>query len=329
MLVGLPASGKSSYAKRLAEETGAKVFSSDELRETTGERDNAKVFSTLREGIRRELLEGNDCVLDATNVGRKKRTAFLNELRVEGVERTCVLFVVPVEECKRRNALRENRHGVTDEVIDRMFLGFEVPWFSDGFDRIEVIAYDGGYEPVPSEETLDAFKQDNRHHELTVGEHERLAAAYVEKRFVFTEWYPHVLEAARRHDDGKFYAKTFRSSRSEPTTEAHFYGHENASAYLFLLRAFCSGRYEREGEYPFTQWGRLFVALLVNLHMRPLNAWKLSRASRERDELRFGKETIECLEALNEADLFAHAQSDLSQVEPLVKMTRRVAGGTA
>ena len=36
------------------------------------------------------------------------------------------------------------------------------------------------------------------------------------------------------HDLGKVYCKTFTNAHGIPTDEAHFYGHENVSAYLFL-----------------------------------------------------------------------------------------------
>ena len=90
MVVGLPASGKSTYCKSISEKYNAKIFSSDELRvELFGSDDdkvntkenNQKVFDVLHKRIKESLKSGNDVIYDATNINSKRRTAFLNELK--------------------------------------------------------------------------------------------------------------------------------------------------------------------------------------------------------------------------------------------------------
>lgn len=304
MFVGLPASGKSTCAEELRRK-GMRIFSSDELREKTGERNNRKVFSELKTGVLAALRNGEDCVLDATNLNRKKRTAFLNDVRGTGAATKCVLFVVPPEVCKARNAERANRHGVTDEVIETMLRNFESPWYSDGFDEIEVRAFDGAFEPEFADEDADAFDQDNGHHALTLGEHERKAAEYAEKTLMLTENAPFVIAAARRHDEGKMLTRTYVDAKGNPSENAHYYGHEKVGSYLFLLRGFCGGRLD----VPLTEWGILYCAFLISMHMRP-SVWKTSKNAEERDRLRIGDEAYADLLALGEADAFAKHPSE-------------------
>lgn len=309
MEVGLPSSGKSRYAENMRQ-NGYTVFSSDEMREKDGIRDNDVIFRTLHAGIIGALKKGKSCILDATNLGRKKRFSLLEQAKRAGAATVCDLFVVPVPVLKERNRSRENTHGVTDEVIEQMLRRFECPWYSDGFDRIEVHAYDGGYTPEYTKEDLMSFVQDNPHHLLTVGEHEEEAYRYIRINHALTEHYPFLLEAARYHDDGKFFTKTFFNMKGERTETAHYYGHDNVGSYLFLLRAFCTDQYERPDEYPLTEWGKLYVATLIGMHMRPLVAWKNSEKARERDRKRIGEELYADILTLNEADLHAKGRVD-------------------
>ena len=71
-LVGLPGSGKSTYAGYLAK-SGYKVFSSDAFREATGITNSAVVFKNLCRSIKQAVRDGHDCVLDATNLVADKR----------------------------------------------------------------------------------------------------------------------------------------------------------------------------------------------------------------------------------------------------------------
>ena len=126
MLVGLPASGKSTYAEGLKEQ-GYSVHSSDAIREElTGDVNsqdkNTDVFSVLHKRIKSDLENGISCVYDATNISMKRRKAFLDELRKFECAKKCVLFAVPVEMCKDRNQNRERK--VPDETYDRMLKNF-------------------------------------------------------------------------------------------------------------------------------------------------------------------------------------------------------------
>jgi predicted kinase len=85
MLVGLPASGKSTYAEELANQYNANIHASDSIREElSGDINNQNindlVFKTLHSRVKEDLTNGKSCIYDATNINYKRRMAFLNEL---------------------------------------------------------------------------------------------------------------------------------------------------------------------------------------------------------------------------------------------------------
>lgn len=307
ILVGLPASGKSTYAK-IAEKEGYKVFSSDEYREKM-EKDtpNFVVFEKLLYDLRKSLKPDGKYILDALNLSRKRRKGIISDIKdyykrltAREVVVYCDLFVVPVEECIRRNNSRENKHGVDDAVILDKQSAFQCPWYSDGFDEIFVHPFKMD-KMTYNREAFDTFNQDNPHHSLSLGDHWKKAYKYIEQNYIFTENFPFLLEAIKYHDDGKFFTKKYTDSRGNSTDIAHYYRHENVGAYLFLQRAFCTTQFEQEDEYPLTEWGKLYVANLINWHMRPFEWVKYSNLL-EKDKMLLGNEMIRDLEAINLAD---------------------------
>lgn len=122
MLVGLPASGKSTYAEKLRKD-GYHIHSSDKIREeltspVNSQDKNVDVFQELHKRVKTDLRNGISCVYDATNMSMKRRKAFLDEIKNMIAKKTCLLFVVPLEVCKERNRNRERK--VPDEVFDKM-----------------------------------------------------------------------------------------------------------------------------------------------------------------------------------------------------------------
>ena len=142
-LVGLPGSGKSTYAGYLAK-SGYKVFSSDAFREATGITNSAVVFKNLCRSIKQAVRDGHDCVLDATNLVADKRIDMILKIEETGANITCDVFTTPADVCKERNRRRTNTHGVTDEVIDKMLSSYEPPKRCEGFSEIRVHGYDKG-----------------------------------------------------------------------------------------------------------------------------------------------------------------------------------------
>ncbi|HHV30306.1 MAG TPA: AAA family ATPase [Clostridium sp.] len=291
MMVGLPGSGKSTLAKELSLRENAVLHSSDDLREElfgdAGNQDsNELIFQELHRRIYRDLSDGKSVVYDATNSSYKKRKVFLEALRIE-CYKECYMVVTPYEKCLRQNSTRSRR--VPDTVIENIYKGIFIPQYFEGWDNIEVARnYDDTFDIAELFDDLDAISQDNPYHTLTIGEHCKKCMEYI-KEYCDND----VLEiAALMHDVGKKFTKKFEDSKGNPTEVAHFYGHQNVSAYmsLFYLKQLPKGK-------------MLEIAKYIQWHMHPMNI-STSKARRRTINL-LGEEFYNNLLMLHEADIYA------------------------
>lgn len=144
MLVGLSGSGKSTFARSIFSETDEAIskpviHSSDALREELygdiyTQSHNNKIFSELHRRIKRDLSNGNNVVYDATNIKKKYRRAFLNELTRIDCHKVCVCILTPYDVCLKQNHDRERK--VSENVIRRMYLNWTPPSLDEGFEDI-------------------------------------------------------------------------------------------------------------------------------------------------------------------------------------------------
>ena len=303
--VGIPGSSKSTWLENHKEEYNYTIHSSDAIRAEFGDINdqskNSQVFETLHNRIKTDLLKGKNVAYDATNLSRRKRTHFLtNELKNITCYKVCLLFATPWEVCCMNNFNRY-RH-VPIEVMVKMYKNFNTPWYTDGFDEIHIIWYN--YDHLPGFEynlEADLYKwkeisHDSPWHSLSIGDHMIKAAEYSIEKYGNNDT---LLYSCLLHDCGKPYVKSWQNSKGEPTDIAHFYNHENCSAYmcLFYLKKL----------YP--NWNDkkiLYISLLINLHMRHHTAWKSSDKAKEKDRRLFGDDTIKLLDQIYTCDLAAH-----------------------
>ncbi len=302
MLVGIPGSGKSTMSNEYIEK-GYAVHSSDLIRrelygdeETQGKA--SAVFEMIAQRARKDLSAGRPCVIDATNLSRRRRRSMLISLSKHAEKKTCAVVLASPETCMERNACRART--VPHEQIYHMLCAFETPYYYEGWDRIDVVMNGEPY--VFPREAAAVLSQDNPHHTLTLGEH--IDAA---RDFCISHGYPEtVCEAAWYHDIGKLYTKRFMNRRGEPTETAHFYGHENYSAYLYLCEKSGIRGGEKIGVTGQANEKTLYIANLINWHMRPLNAWADSPAREEKDRHLIGESMYSDIMLLNRADKEAH-----------------------
>ena len=138
VMVGLPGSGKSTYADTFGDD--AVVLSSDKLREewygnAAIQGDNKALFAELHRRVRAALFLGKSVVYDATNLTPRTRKLFLDSIAdVPRCKKVAVVVMTPLEECIRRNSLR-NRV-VPENVIRRMAESFVEPRMDEGFNLI-------------------------------------------------------------------------------------------------------------------------------------------------------------------------------------------------
>ena len=139
MLKGLPASGKSTYAKELVDKEGYVRVNKDDLRAMMDlgkwSKSNEKRILTVRDSIiRYALTEGKSVVVDDTNFHESHKTT-LQEMAENFQVNFEVLFIdTPLEDCIKRNEARANKVPVS--VIVDMYNKYIAPL------RDEVIEYD-------------------------------------------------------------------------------------------------------------------------------------------------------------------------------------------
>lgn len=302
-LVGIPGCGKSTWAETNKDKLNAVIHSSDAIREEFGDVNdqskNTDVFQILHSRIKMDLKAGNNVIYDATNLNRKRRVAFLNEIKNIPCEKICILFATPWEMCLARNYARD-RH-VPEDVMVRMYKNFQTPTLYEGWDDVQIVWADYqdmlGYEFDICVDFVKwkTIEHDNPHHSLSIGNHMFAACDAMREKTDDTK----LIAAALLHDCGKPYTKEFIDSHGNHCDVAHFYQHQCAGSYLGLF-------YLRRMFSEWTDADILYVSLLINLHMNPFLSWDQSASAKEKDRKLFGDKVIADVELLHECDLAAH-----------------------
>lgn len=314
VLCGLPGSGKSTIAKSILKEEMetegfvTKIFSSDAIREELyGDANilgnHQEVFELLEKRIIAFFRANPDgvAIYDATNLIAKKRRELIKRIAKNAVCLfECIFVACRLSQCKRRQYTRDRQ--VPEEVIERMARQFQAPFYNEGWDEINIIA--GGPLYDLNEEVLNAWgvSHDNMHHSLTIGQHMSVAGREAAKLVDEMGWGGNAVIAARYHDLGKPHTKVFTNYKGEPTTEAHYYSHENVSGYMWLC-----ANHEREAAD-----NVLIIGSLIQWHMIPYfikpkgEAASFEELSKWTDKHGFNNEYAKLLWVVHLADKAAH-----------------------
>ena len=268
MLIGLPGSGKSTFARNKVKfydntcnETKLVIVSSDDIREElygtrSCQKDPARVFEIAHERIINSLEQGWDVIFDATNITRKNRASLLKKIPAY-TEKFAQICWAPISTCIERDLKRE--FSVKADVIWKMAYKFQMPFYDEGFDHI-CISYpeDFNYKTYIEEDILNPsninMSHDSPYHSFSIWEHCKKAEEYA----INNKFSSFVVNAAKYHDIGKFFTKSFINSKGEVTDRAHFYKHENVGAWL-TLGVFNNSTVDNESI--------IFTAWLVSQHM--------------------------------------------------------------
>ena len=295
MTIGIPGCGKSTYFEDNFDNEVVYI-SSDKLREellgdVNDQSKNSLIFNEMYKRTIAALNNGKDVYYDATNLRRKKRVNLLKQL--PECNKFAIIFAIPFEVCCARNNARDRV--VPQDVMERMYRSFEPPYFAEGFDEIGVVDYKGEHESI--EDILSKnieCPHDNPHHRLSCGEHcleaakqASIISSTVKKMSHMSRYI--VCTAARYHDVSKYKCKVFKSRKDEPTEIAHYYNHENVSAYDYLAHTSVHD-YE------------VLIANLIANHMVFFSGEKNILKKKEF----YGDDFWKLLEIVHEADLQSH-----------------------
>jgi len=298
MLVGLPGSGKSTYAKIIAKKSNSVIYSSDAIREELYgseeiQGDSQTVFQMLHSCIKDELRNNVNVIYDACNISYKRRMGFLQELKKIPCYKVCIFIAAPYCECIKNNENRERCVPVS--VIDRMYKHFDVPCEYEGWDDINVYYAKSGYRsyygtPESFVKNHMTYNQDNSYHEKSLGEHCLSAGNY----FSTTESLLHT--AGMLHDCGKPFCKTFTNSKGEEAEEAHYYSHERVGSYDSLF--YDTGLKAKD---------RRKIAAIIRWHMMPY-VWERENNEKLKNKYStlWGKKLFNLIMLLHKADKFSH-----------------------
>lgn len=300
MMMGISGSGKSSIAESIAEgETSETVIhASDDIRVEFGDvNDQTKndlVFKILHSRVKQDLNSGINVIYDATNLNKRRRIAFLRELKNIPCKKVCVCVVKDYHKCIRDNSNRER--SVPEDVIKQQLMNWQPPHKHEGFDEIEVFVdkskFHWKYNLFSLFEWLDSVDQENIHHNSTVGVHCKKCATEIIKKFPEDNV---LIFSALLHDIGKPFTKTYIKANGETDGNAHYYQHQCVSAYQSML-------YESDIEVD----KMLDIANIIYFHMHPYMTWKQSERAKQRDINIIGTEMYHSIERLHEADVAAH-----------------------
>lgn len=306
MLVGIPASGKTTIAKEY-EKNGYRWHSSDEIRlefllPQTKE-GNIETFNILHKRVHEDLKNGKNVIYDATNMSRKRRIGFLRSLNKIECFKKCIFTLASIETCKERNLKRECP--VPDDVYNKMVSIFNVPFFTEGWNEIEVVVTDDSKILKINNSDLN-IDQENPNHRLTLYNHMKATHDYlveINRDDLATVGF--------YHDMGKLFTKTYWGD----DMKAHYPCHENWSAYLYLSDHRNYFNTHKDKSVKKNDFIQLYNAFLIEHHMRFYNnkeAFEKFKKdiSSSKEIAKFNKnfnvDFWNDLNLIHDADIFAH-----------------------
>jgi len=252
MLVGIPGSGKSYYAKELCKREKAVLVATDSIREKlfgseSKQKNTYLVFDAAFAEIERTLGTGRSVVFDATNVSRDRRLKFLKRFKDTPVQ--CHVFDTPYEMAKARIEGRKRRIG--DAVLTKFAKNLEFPVLGEGFQDLQLVhasaeicldrsrlehlltvrsGHDELFAYLASSsyfQVMPGYDQENPHHSKTLSEHTYAVLDYINAFYEGDSLLAMQLTALF-HDAGKPFCKVWKETRGYYS----YYGHEHVSAMI-------------------------------------------------------------------------------------------------
>lgn len=135
IFVGMPASGKSTLAKKVFEAAGYVRANNDD------HGNKQKCLKICAEALKR----GSSCVVDNTNPDAETRQQFISLAKEHGVKQVrCFVMSTPRDICEHLNLLREEMHHVKrvpDVALNTFNSRLVQPTVKEGFSEVTVIPF--------------------------------------------------------------------------------------------------------------------------------------------------------------------------------------------
>ena len=153
MLVGIPGSGKTTFAKKylMNKFSSAAYVSRDDIRfsflkESEGYFEHEdKVFKKYIQDIQDAIKNNQTIICDATHLTEKARNTVFNNLDLSEVDNIKIIyFDISIDKCLEYNELRVGRAKVPRGIIRRMGFSIEKPSYSEKYGlKYQIYTYNG------------------------------------------------------------------------------------------------------------------------------------------------------------------------------------------
>lgn len=253
VLIGPPASGKSTYAKKLLKKKNTKIISSDVIRILNGFELNqtAETFKIYYDNFKQYLKEGYNVILDSTNISLKHRhiifdileTEFEDKFNSGQIEVIAIVVNTSRERCIQQLDARNKTnyfYKIPISAIDKYIAMFQMPLLSEGFSKRILVHKCTLKDKVRLRKNIKrAFKfihNDKYHKNETYKEHIGIVLLNSNEFYTFMrEKYktnPYIIhKSILLHDYGKF----LTSKQSEKDPEKNSYkNHANFGAWDYI-----------------------------------------------------------------------------------------------
>jgi predicted kinase len=150
LLSGLPGSGKTTFAKKLARRLHVDIVESDAIRRsltrqpTYSNIESGRVFAIAEEKVQRIIEQGRVALLDATNLARRDYRRFIRAADGAGARAVMVRVTAPEHEIHRRLSRPRRGHSQADVVVYERMRERVQPF------TIPVVTVDSRFDPEPS-----------------------------------------------------------------------------------------------------------------------------------------------------------------------------------
>lgn len=148
VLVGIPASGKSTYRQKAADDldTPTTFISSDDYLERRAEAEKitySEAFKLYADEAQKHtnsisqwaFQQGHNVIWDQTNLSSKKRRKIIN-MAPSFYKKTAVVFKTPFDVAVERNSLRPEGRRISDKIMLMMRDAFQPIEADEGFDFV-------------------------------------------------------------------------------------------------------------------------------------------------------------------------------------------------
>lgn len=164
LMVGIPGSGKTTFANTMFDEDTI-ILSSDGIRKelfgSEADQDhNDIVFQTLYSRARENLANNKTVVLDSTNSSKENRKRALSHFTNMNISISAIVIDTNLETCIKQNAQRERV--VEESVIKEFADSFSFPTKDEGFDEIITYTNHNGTFKRKLKTTLLMIVKDNK-----------------------------------------------------------------------------------------------------------------------------------------------------------------------